>query len=135
LSGALVRCVPEKGTPIPLRWFFDSCGIRHIRYEAYSSDDRTGAAQPVETERAELSYANVVQKGISVVFTSEDLNFLSGEVNLFVEEDYIGKSSIDNIGPGEPFDLYLWADENVRVKRKMISKEIDKTLKSFDSRQ
>ncbi|MFA6378621.1 MAG: mucoidy inhibitor MuiA family protein [Candidatus Omnitrophota bacterium] len=150
-----------------------------VQYEAYSNDMarmEDVSMTPAEPQAlAEVSYANVVQKGISVTFkiarpvvltsdgterkfpitvqllkadyeyatfpkaaalaylgsrvmNREDLNLLAGEVNLFVEGDYIGKSSIDNIGPGETFDLYLGADENVKVKREMIKKEIDKTL-------
>jgi uncharacterized protein (TIGR02231 family) len=71
--------------------------------------------------------ANLAYLG-SRVINSDALSLLAGEVNLFVEGDYIGKSSVDNVGPGETFDLYLGADENVKVKREMIKKEIDKTL-------
>jgi len=64
----------------------------------------------------------------SRVTNSKDLQLLAGQVNLFLEEDFIGKSSIDNIGPGEDFDLFLGVDESVKVERKRISKKIDDIL-------
>lgn len=147
------------------------------QYEAYDmSTASMGALMPEPEEiAAEVDYASLIQKGVSVVFNiarpatlasdgterkfpvttqslkadyeyatfpkatalaylgsrvinSDNLNLLAGEVNLFVEGDYIGKSTVDNVGPGETFDLYLGADENVKVKREMVKKEIDKTL-------
>lgn len=64
----------------------------------------------------------------SRVRNSPDLQLLAGQVNIFLEEDYVGSSSIDNIAPGEEFDLYLGADENVKVKRKLLEKKVDQTL-------
>ena len=64
----------------------------------------------------------------SRVVNSKDLQLLAGHVNLFLDGDYIGKSSIDNIGPGEDFNLYLGVDENVKVKRKQVSREMDDIL-------
>jgi len=49
-------------------------------------------------------------------------------LNIFLEGDFVGTSHIDNIAPGEEFDLYLGIDENVKVKRELIEKKIDKTL-------
>jgi len=64
----------------------------------------------------------------SRVQNSDQLKLLAGDVNLFLDGDYVGKSSIDSIMPGEDFDLYLGVDENIKVKREMISKEVDKTF-------
>lgn len=61
----------------------------------------------------------------SRVTNSEDIQLLAGQVNLFLDGDYVGKSSIDNIGPGEEFNLYLGVDENVKVKREQISRKVD----------
>jgi uncharacterized protein (TIGR02231 family) len=64
----------------------------------------------------------------SRVTNAKDLQLLGGRVNIFLEGDFVGASAIDNIGPGEEFDLYLGADENVKVKREQIEKKIDETL-------
>jgi uncharacterized protein (TIGR02231 family) len=64
----------------------------------------------------------------SRVTNAPNLQLLAGRVNIFLEGDFVGSSSIDNIGPGEEFDLYLGMDENVKVKREQIEKKIDETL-------
>ncbi len=64
----------------------------------------------------------------SKVVNAADMQLLAGEVNLFVEGDYIGKSSIDNVGPGETFSLFLGVNENVRVKREEVSKLVNDVM-------
>lgn len=64
----------------------------------------------------------------SRVTNSAKLQLLAGRVNIFLEGDFVGSSSIDNIAPGEEFDLYLGVDENVKVKRKCLEKRVDQTL-------
>ena len=53
---------------------------------------------------------------------------LAGRVNVFLEGEFIGPSSLDAISPGEAFDLSLGADENVRVKREIVEKKVDDVL-------
>ena len=64
----------------------------------------------------------------SRVVNSKTLQLLAGRVNIFLEGDFVGTSHIDNIAPGEEFDLYLGIDENVKIKRELIEKKVDKTL-------
>jgi len=64
----------------------------------------------------------------SRVTNAKDLQLLAGRINIFLEGDFVGSSSIDNIGPGEEFDLYLGVDENVKVKREQIEKKVDDVL-------
>jgi uncharacterized protein (TIGR02231 family) len=64
----------------------------------------------------------------SRVVNSPDLQLLAGQVNLFLDGNYVGKSSIDNIGPGEEFDLYLGVDESVKVERKQVSRKMDDVM-------
>lgn len=64
----------------------------------------------------------------SRVTNAPGLQLLAGRVNIFLEGDYVGSSSIDNIAPSEEFDLYLGIDENVKVKRELLEKKVDETL-------
>jgi len=64
----------------------------------------------------------------SRVVNSKDLQLLAGRVNIFLEGDFVGSSHLDNIAPGEEFDLYLGIDENVKVKRECLEKKVDETL-------
>jgi uncharacterized protein (TIGR02231 family) len=64
----------------------------------------------------------------SRVTNSKGLQLLAGRVNIFLEGDFVGFSSIGNIAPSEEFDLYLGIDENVKVKRECLEKKVDETL-------
>ena len=64
----------------------------------------------------------------SRVTNARDLQLLAGQVNLFLDGEFVGKSSIDNIGPAESFDLYLGVDESLKVTREQISKKMDDVL-------
>ncbi|MFZ5800707.1 MAG: mucoidy inhibitor MuiA family protein [Candidatus Omnitrophota bacterium] len=64
----------------------------------------------------------------SRVKNAEGLQLLAGRVNVFLEGDFVGASSIDNLGPGEEFDLYLGIDENVKVKRELVEQKVDDVL-------
>lgn len=94
--------------------------------------DGTDHRFPISTQSldAEFSYSayprvsNSAYLG-SKVENAKGLQLLAGVVSIFFQGDYVGTSSIDNIGPGEKFDLYLGADENVKVKREQVSKKVD----------
>jgi uncharacterized protein (TIGR02231 family) len=82
---------------------------------------------------AEFKYSTYPRRSLfaylgSRVRNTQNLQLLKGKVNIFLEGDFVGTSSIDNIGPGEEFDLYLGVDENVKVKRELIEKKIDDVL-------
>ncbi len=64
----------------------------------------------------------------SRVTNSKGLQLLAGRVNIFLEGDFVGFSTIGNIAPSEEFDLYLGIDENVKVKRECLEKKVDETL-------
>ncbi len=64
----------------------------------------------------------------SRVTNAKDLQLLGGRVNIFLEGDFVGSSGIDNIAPGEEFDLYLGVDESVKVKRDLVEKKVDDIL-------
>jgi len=86
-----------------------------------------------QTMKADYEYSTFPQAAAyaylgSRVKNADDLQLLAGQVNLFLSGDYIGKSSIDNIGPAEEFDLYLGIDESVKVERKETAKKVDDVL-------
>ncbi|MGE5197435.1 MAG: mucoidy inhibitor MuiA family protein [Deltaproteobacteria bacterium] len=64
----------------------------------------------------------------SRVTNAKELQLLGGRVNVFLAGDFVGVSGIDNIGPGEEFDLYLGADENVKIKKEEIQRKVDDVL-------
>ncbi len=86
----------------------------------------------VQTLKADFEYAAYPRVSThaylgSRVTNRKDLQLLAGRVNIFLEGAFVGSSSIDNIAPGEEFDLYLGIDENVKIKREMVEKKTDDT--------
>ncbi|MCB9771155.1 MAG: mucoidy inhibitor MuiA family protein [Candidatus Omnitrophica bacterium] len=97
--------------------------------------DGTENKFPIATQtlKAEFQYsANPKEAAQSYlnsdVINSSDLQLLAGQVNLFLEGDFVGKSNIENVGPGEKFSLYLGVNENVKVKREQIEKKVNDIL-------
>ena len=88
------------------------------------------SSQDLEAEFEYSSYPRVSPFAYlgSRVINSKILQLLAGRVNIFLEGDFVGTSTIGNIAPGEEFDLYLGIDENVKVKRELLEKKVDKTL-------
>ena len=64
----------------------------------------------------------------SRVTSAKDLQLLGGRVNVFVEGDFVGTSSIASIAPGQEFDLYMGMDENVKIKRELLERKKDDQL-------
>jgi uncharacterized protein (TIGR02231 family) len=88
------------------------------------------SSQSLKADFEYSTYPRVAQVAFfgSRVKNAHDLQLLGGRVNVFLDGDFVGVSGIDNIGPGEEFDLYLGADENVKVKREQIEKKVDETI-------
>lgn len=51
-----------------------------------------------------------------------DYPLLSGSVSAFVGTDYVGRSWLDNVAPGEEFELSLGIDPTIEVKRELVKK-------------
>jgi len=86
-----------------------------------------------QTLKADFEYSSFPRSVLNAylgsrVTNAPNLQLLAGRVNIFLDGDFVGNSSIDNIGPGEEFDLYLGVDENVKVKRELLEKKVDETL-------
>ncbi|MBI4979134.1 MAG: mucoidy inhibitor MuiA family protein [Spirochaetes bacterium] len=60
--------------------------------------------------------------------TNNARQLMPGRANIFLTGGYVGPSSLDGIGPGEGFDLYLGIDDNVKVRREQIEKKMDETF-------
>ena len=61
----------------------------------------------------------------SLVTNAKDLQLLGGRVNVFFDGDFVGTSRLESIAPGQEFDLFMGADENVKVKRELLEKKSD----------
>ncbi len=57
-----------------------------------------------------------------VFANSTDYPLLSGESEVFVDGDYVGKVNLKSIAPGEEVDLSLGIDEGIKVKHELVKK-------------
>lgn len=51
---------------------------------------------------------------------------LPGPVQLFEGDDYLGRTRVTLVSPGQEFELYFGVDERISVKRELIRRETDK---------
>ena len=115
----------EKGTAV----------VYKLNKKASVVSDGTEHKLPVSAQMlaADFKYSTFPRRIASAylgsrVANAANLQLLGGRVNIFLDGDFVGTSSIETIGQGEEFDLYLGADENVKVKFEQIDKKIDETL-------
>lgn len=78
-----------------------------------------------------LSYAFIHSK----VTNTKDYSILAGDVNIFVNDNYVAKSSIPNVAQREKFDLYLGIDEDIKVKRSEIVEKQNRALLGLRARK
>lgn len=66
------------------------------------------------------------------VTNTSDFILLPGEVSLFNGADFVGKTWINLIAPGEDFKARLGVDDRIRIERKLVKREVSKvTLKNI----
>ena len=54
--------------------------------------------------------------------------FLPGRAQVFEDDDFLGATPLELAAPGREFELALGADERLRVERKLMARDVDKTL-------
>ncbi len=62
-----------------------------------------------------------------VTNTSEVL-YLPGPVAVFLDDGFVATAHLKLVAPGETFDLYLGADERVKVERKQLKERVEVSL-------
>jgi uncharacterized protein (TIGR02231 family) len=80
-----------------------------------------------KTFAAELSHAAVPKLQESAFLTGTTINdtsfpLLGGQAQVYVDGDFVGNTVLENIAPGESFDLSLGIDEGIRVKHELVQK-------------
>jgi uncharacterized protein (TIGR02231 family) len=56
---------------------------------------------------------------------SSEFVFLSGKVNLFQEDDFIGSTYMSTIAPNEKFDLALGVARRIKIERELVKKDTE----------
>jgi uncharacterized protein (TIGR02231 family) len=69
------------------------------------------------------------------VTNNTDHLLAGGEISIFLNDQFVGKSSIETVGQNEKFDLYLGIDEEIKVKRTELVDKKKKALLGLKSRK
>lgn len=82
--------------------------------------------------KGELSYAVVPEVSTeaylqATVTNNSDFTLLPGQTQLYSDGNFVGRSELKIVLPGESFDLNLGVDPSVKVERKQLAKKTDMT--------
>lgn len=53
---------------------------------------------------------------------------LSGKANIFRDNIFVGTTKLENIAPGQEFQLNLGIDEALKIERELVERQVDKKL-------
>lgn len=108
----------------------DSSGISavfEIKLPATIPSDGESHKVPIAVQQfdAKLDYVTTPKLSDSVYLKTRVTNtsaapLLGGDVNLFRDGDFVGKSHVNFIAAGADFDFFLGVDDAVKVTRKMV---------------
>jgi uncharacterized protein (TIGR02231 family) len=62
------------------------------------------------------------------VKNTSEYSLLPGGAQLFEGDDYLGATHLEFTAPEQEFELFLGADERVRVERELVARDVDKTI-------
>lgn len=79
--------------------------------------------------RAALAYLR------ATVTNTSGLSLLAGQANVFRDGAFTGAAALEAIAPGQEFKLFLGPDEQVRAKRELVRREVDKNFMGNVRRQ
>ncbi|BAY12539.1 mucoidy inhibitor MuiA family protein [Calothrix sp. NIES-2098] len=59
---------------------------------------------------------------------------LPGKANIFRDNMFVGTTNLDNIAPGQEFNINLGIDEGLKIERDLVERQVDKKLMSSQRR-
>jgi uncharacterized protein (TIGR02231 family) len=63
----------------------------------------------------------------ATVSNTSDYTLLPGTASIYHGMDFVGKTQIETIAPTEEFKVQLGVDDRIRVKRKLVKRDVGKT--------
>ncbi len=93
----------------------------------FSDGNNKKTTLAVKRYPVEIEYVSIPKESQNVFIKTKTINtemfpFLSGEVFVYHEYDYIGKSKIKTIVPNEKISLYMGTDDNIKVERTLLNR-------------
>jgi uncharacterized protein (TIGR02231 family) len=59
------------------------------------------------------------------IHNTSEFPYMPGDMNIFLENDFIGSGAVEMVSPGEKFEIFLGADEGVKVTRRLESRKVE----------
>lgn len=56
---------------------------------------------------------------------TSDFPYMPGDMNIFLENNFIGSGAIEMVSPGEKFEVFLGADEGIKVTRRLETRKVE----------
>jgi uncharacterized protein (TIGR02231 family) len=56
---------------------------------------------------------------------TSDFPYMPGDMNIFLENNFIGSGGIEMVSPGERFEIFLGADEGIKVTRRLETRKVE----------
>jgi uncharacterized protein (TIGR02231 family) len=57
-----------------------------------------------------------------------DFTLLPGPTNIFFGPEFVGTTQLEHVAPGESFEVFVGADDRIKVERELVAREVDKRL-------
>jgi uncharacterized protein (TIGR02231 family) len=64
----------------------------------------------------------------AIVTNTTELTLLAGSAAVFRAEEFVGRTTLELIAPGEEFELQLGVEDRIRVDRELISRVVGKNM-------
>lgn len=114
-AGPSVTFRLQKPASIPADWQPHKVPIGIQQLAATLAYETTPRLIPLAFLRAKLT-------------NTTDALYLAGPVSVFLDGAFVATASLKQVAPGETFDLYLGADERVKVERKQLKERVEVSL-------
>jgi len=59
------------------------------------------------------------------IHNTSDFPYMPGDMNIFLENNFIGSGGIEMVSPGERFEVFLGADEGIKVTRRLETRRVE----------
>lgn len=85
---------------------------------------------PLKAQLDYLTVPKLVQEAYlrATIVNTSDYTLLPGSASIFYQNEFVGKTNLRLIAPGEEFEAYLGVDARVKVKRELMRRDIGKRL-------
>lgn len=114
-QGPAVTYVLSKRETIPSDWQPHRVPIAAQRFAASLAYETTPRLAPFAFLRAKA-------------VNTTDILYLSGPVAVTLDGAFVATAQLEQVAPGEAFDLYLGIDERVKVERKTLKERVEVSL-------